>query len=363
MPDLPAHDAPINVIESSFRISIRLAPLRRSTNLRNGEPNNPRPAKNHRSVSFDSDHPNQMRREFHQVDNPPSYEAQRHYSPNVLIVGETGVGKSSVVNLIAGEPLATVHSGAGACTMEATSYDIILPDDQGLSHHIRLFDTVGLNEPQFRKTDYLTAIEKANTLICQLQRTGGIRLLLFCIRGGRITAVMQNNYRLFCDILCQNKVPVAFVITGLENEVSMEGWWERNVSSFEAYRLSCASHACVTAIRGLNNCYAKRFHESQTTVRAMLLAHVTAGGTSWQPERTGWFIHLAGKLLRWLSQIRGRRRQALTVEELARHLQDKCKFSQSEAVYLAAKIWTKRQENAGPDFVKSDDDSSSIDSL
>jgi len=133
-----------------------------------------------------------MRPEIHQVDSLPSYEAQQHYSPNVLIVGETGVGKSSVVNLIAGEPLATVHSGAGACTMEATSYDIILPDDQGLAHHIRLFDTVGLNEPQFGKTDYLTAIEKANTLICQLQRTGGIRLLLFCIRGGRITAVMQK---------------------------------------------------------------------------------------------------------------------------------------------------------------------------
>ena len=304
-----------------------------------------------------------MRRDIHRAsDNPPSYEAQRRFSPNVLIVGETGVGKSSVVNLIAGDPLATVHSGAGACTMEATSYDIILPDNQGLSHHIRLFDTVGLNEPQFRKTDYLTAIEKANTLICQLQRTGGIRLLLFCIRGGRITAVMQNNYRLFCEILCQNKVPVAFVITGLENEVSMEGWWERNVPSFEAYGLSCASNACVTAIRGLNDCYAEKYYESQTRVRAMLLAHVTGGGTSWQPERTGWFIHLAGKLMRWLSQIKSRRRQTSTVEALARHLQDKCKFSRSEAEYLAGKIWAKRLENTGSDFVKSDD-TSSIESL
>ncbi|KAI9571672.1 hypothetical protein HD554DRAFT_2072982 [Boletus coccyginus] len=298
-----------------------------------------------------------MRREIHRVDNLPSYEAQRRYSPNVLIVGETGVGKSSVVNLIAGEPLATVHSGAGACTMEATSYDLILPDDQGLAHHIRLFDTVGLNEPQFGKTDYLTAIEKANILIRELQRTGGIRLLLFCIRAGRITAVMQNNYRLFCDILCQNKVPIAFVVTGLENEVSMEGWWEPNAALFEAYYLSCASHACVTAIRGLNDCYVEKYQESQTTVRNMLLAHVT-GGTSWQPERTGWFIHLAGKLLGWVSQIRSRRRPALRVEELARHLQDECKFSRPEAMYLAGKIWAKRLENVGPEFVKSDDTSS-----
>ncbi|KAF8444871.1 hypothetical protein L210DRAFT_3394869 [Boletus edulis BED1] len=265
-----------------------------------------------------------MRRELRRADNLPSYEAQRCFSPNVLVVGETGVGKSSVINLIAGEQVAPVHSGAGACTMEATSYDIVLPDDQGLSHHIRLFDTVGLNEPQFKKNDYLTAIEKANTLICQLQRTGGIRLLLFCIRGGRITSVMQNNYRLFCDILCQKQVPVAFVVTGLENEVSMEGWWERNVLSFEAYRLSCASHACVTGIRGLNDYYAEKYEQSQMAIRAMLLAHVTEGGTSWQPERTGWFIHLAGKLLKWLGQVKSRRRQAPTVGELARHLQDKC---------------------------------------
>lgn len=299
-----------------------------------------------------------MRREIRRADNPPPYEAQRRYSPNVLVVGETGVGKSSVVNLIAGAPLAAVHSGAGGCTMEATSYDVVLPDNQGFSHHVRLFDTVGLNEPQFGRNDYLTAIEKANTLICQLKRTGGIRLLLFCIRGGRITAVMQNNYRLFCDILCQNEVPVAFVITGLENEASMEGWWEKNAPLFEAYRLSCASHACITAIRGLNNCYAERYHESQKTVRAMLVGHVAGSGRSWQPERTIWFIHLAGKLLRWLSQIRSRRRQSLTVEDLTRHLQDRCKFSRSEAVYLAGKIWAKRLENAGPEFVKSDDVSS-----
>ncbi|KAN0091355.1 hypothetical protein V8E55_004921 [Tylopilus felleus] len=303
-----------------------------------------------------------VRREAHRADSPPSYEAQRRFSPNVLIVGETGAGKSSVVNLIAGERLAEVHSGADACTLEATSYDIILPDNQGLSHHIRLFDTVGLNESQFKKNAYLSAVEKANTLICQLQRTGGIRLLLFCIRGGRITAVMQNNYRLFCDILCQNKVPVAFVITGLENEESMEGWWERNVLSFEACGLSCASHACVTAIRGVDGYYSAKYDESQKTIRAMLLAHVTGGSTSWQPERTGWFINLAGKLLKWLGQVRGRRRQALTVEELARHLQDKCRFSRSEAEYLAPKIWAKRLENTGPDFVKSDD-ACSIDSL
>ncbi|KAF9227138.1 hypothetical protein BS17DRAFT_449164 [Gyrodon lividus] len=231
--------------------------------------------------------------------HPPSYEHQRRHSPNVIIFGETGAGKSSVVNLIAGGDFAQVSSSAAGCTLDSTSYDVILPDGHGRSRHIRLFDTVGLNEPTFSANDYLKAIEKANELICELQRTGGIRLLIFCIRGGRITAATQNNYRLFCDILCQKEVPVAFVITGLENERLMEGWWTKNASEFEKYQLHCASHACVTATRGLNNLYARKYEESQNIIRTMLLQHTAVSERlSWKPERTAWFVHMAGRLLK-----------------------------------------------------------------
>ncbi|KAG8214127.1 hypothetical protein J3R82DRAFT_10890 [Butyriboletus roseoflavus] len=287
-------------------------------------------------------------------DNSSSYQIQRACTPNVLIFGETGVGKSSVINLIAGERLADVSAGASSCTMEATSYDVVLTDNQGVGHHIRLFDTVGLNEPSLSKNNYLGAIEKANVLITQLQRTGGIRLLIFCIRGSRITAVMQNNYRLFRDILCQNQVPVAFVITGLENEHPMENWWNRNAALFAKSNLSCTSHVCVTATRGLDDVYVSQYQLSQTAIHGMLLEHLSK--TSWEPERTGWFIHLAGKLLKWVTMITDRKLhlpgqpKSLTVEELARHLKEKCKIPGEDALQLAGKIWAKRVENTGPDL-------------
>ena len=304
-----------------------------------------------------------MSQEILALDNPPAYQPQLTCTPNVLVVGETGVGKSSVINLIAGEKLADVSSSASGCTMEATSYDIVLSDKEGHGHHIRLFDTVGLNEPSLSKNDYLSAVEKANVLITQLLYTGGIRLLIFCIRGGRITAVTQNNYHLFRDILCQNQVPVAFVITGMENEQPMEGWWNRNAALFKRFNILCTSHVCVTATPGLRDVYAKQYQASQTAIHSMLLDYMSR--TSWKPERTGWFIHLAGKLLRWVIKLRGHKRhlpgrpRSLTVEELARHLEDKCNFSPEEAVQLAGKIWAKRKEHTGPDpdfvFVKGED--------
>ncbi|KAF8134420.1 hypothetical protein EV363DRAFT_1562009 [Boletus edulis] len=285
----------------------------------------------------------------------PSKRVQRTCTPNVLIVGETGVGKSSVINLIAGEKLADVSSSATGCTLDATSYNVVLTDRNGQGHHVRLFDTVGMNESSLSKNDYLVAIEKANALINQLLRTGGIRLLIFCIRGGRITSVTQSNYHLFRDILCQNQVPVAFVITGMENEQPMEGWWTRNAALFEKSNLSCTSHACVTATPGFCNVYAKQYQTSRIAIHDMLLDHMSR--TSWKPERAGLLIHLVGKLL-WETKLKDRkwhlpgRSGALTVAELARCLDEKCNFSPEEAVGLAGKIWAKRTEDSETDLVK-----------
>jgi hypothetical protein len=54
---------------------------------------------------------------------------------------------------------------------------------------------------------------KAYKLVGSLGRGVGIHFLVFCMRGDRLLATAQNNYRLFYEFLCQGRVPVVPTIT------------------------------------------------------------------------------------------------------------------------------------------------------
>ncbi len=54
--------------------------------------------------------------------SPPVYPRATDGTPNVIIFGETGVGKSSLINMIAGTPSAAISSSAIGCTFESVGY-------------------------------------------------------------------------------------------------------------------------------------------------------------------------------------------------------------------------------------------------
>ncbi|KAG6331553.1 hypothetical protein ID866_7538 [Astraeus odoratus] len=192
-------------------------------------------------------------------------------SINIILFGETGVGKSSVVNLIAGRTVAEVSPDVEGCTMQSKEYRFDVD-----STRVSIWDTVGLEEPEMGVNGYLPAIEKAWQLIRRLREVGGVDLLLFCIRGNRVTMTTQSNYRLFYEVLCGQQVPIALVITHLEREVNMEDWWTRNKKSIEKYGIKCAGHACVTGIpdnRGPDGKYGR----SKKAIRDLLRQHDGTG--------------------------------------------------------------------------------------
>ncbi|KAG1815224.1 P-loop containing nucleoside triphosphate hydrolase protein [Suillus subaureus] len=197
-------------------------------------------------------------------------------SKNIVLFGQAGAGKSSLVNLMAGDNLAKTSSDMRSCTLQSEEYRIKF---DGMSYNV--FDTVGLEEPQLGIQQYLNAVENAYTLIQNLEKRGGIDLLLFCMRAGRLTPTLQTNYRLFHEFLCDKKVPIVVVITYLENEKGeMDGWWKRNKDIFDERDVRVAGHACITAIRGN---YPDRYEESRTTIRNLVTKWTADGqGGTWK---------------------------------------------------------------------------------
>jgi len=61
------------------------------------------------------------------------------HAPNFIVFGEMGVGKSSLINLIAGKDLAIASSSATSCTLQSTEYKVKLHDSQ---YEVNLYDTV-----------------------------------------------------------------------------------------------------------------------------------------------------------------------------------------------------------------------------
>ncbi|KAF9222620.1 hypothetical protein BS17DRAFT_173576 [Gyrodon lividus] len=210
---------------------------------------------------------------------------------NVVIFGETGAGKSSLVNLILGSDAAKTSSDAGGCTLDARDYDVTI---QGKD--FRIYDTVGLNEPQALKDPdrLIGAIIKAYRLVQSLSDAGGINLLVFCIQRGRITTSMQHNYKLFQDFLCHKKVPVSLVITHLEHEENMEDWWLYNQSHFPEYGIHIVGHACTTTKQE----FGPRYQASRQAVHDLLVTH--GSGEGFALEKVSWVAELFRRLLELL---------------------------------------------------------------
>ncbi|KAJ8593880.1 hypothetical protein M405DRAFT_810121 [Rhizopogon salebrosus TDB-379] len=137
----------------------------------------------------------------------------------------------------------------------------------------KVFDTVGLEEPQLGTKEYLETLVNAYDLIRKLKQAGGIDLLLFCVRAGRFPSTIRNNYRLFYEWFCEKKVPIVLVLTGLEREEDMEGWWTRCKGTFDKHSIVVDGHACITAANGLDGRQQELYQLSRQLVRTLVREH------------------------------------------------------------------------------------------
>lgn len=204
---------------------------------------------------------------------------------NVILFGDTGDGKSSIINLISGDHVARRPLLSGI--LDAGHYNVTI---QGRDFCI--FDTPGLDKPEWlMDPGYLVnAISNANSLVRYLSDTGGINLLVFCMRSGSITPDMQHNYLLFHDFLCHKKVPIALLVTHLEPEEE-QNWWLFANSQLPECGIDAVDHAYITTKQELGG----RYYVSRQAVHDILIAH--GCGVAFTQERVGWVTELFQKSL------------------------------------------------------------------
>ncbi|KAJ3508481.1 hypothetical protein NMY22_g16599 [Coprinellus aureogranulatus] len=211
-----------------------------------------------------------------------SYVEVNHPSPaprNIVFFGETGVGKSSIINMLLemseerfDDAVASVSSAALGCTLVSTKYPCRLGDEMFI-----LWDTAGLVEGEFGNVTGAQAEQNLAELLRSMEG-GGVSLLVYCTRARRFRTVIKHHYELFFEKTCERRVPIVLVVNGLENETRMEDWWSRNAWEFETRGIQFTEHACIASTRGkaIPGEKGRAFDEEYEESSLILRGHITS---------------------------------------------------------------------------------------
>ncbi|OAX42325.1 hypothetical protein K503DRAFT_790238 [Rhizopogon vinicolor AM-OR11-026] len=189
---------------------------------------------------------------------------------NIILVGETGVGKSSIINMIAGTKLAETPDKETARTFGHHPYT--LPDS--MRENLKVVELYKL----------ITGLN------------GGINLLMFCMSAAagaqKINNAVHQNWKIFSEILCKKQVPSVLVVTGLEQEENMDEWWWNNRRLFEDQGIRPDGTACITTIRGKTlrdgcRAYDEHYEKSQAKIPNLILNRVLL--RPWRVDKINWF--------------------------------------------------------------------------
>lgn len=167
---------------------------------------------------------------------------------NVIVFGESRGGKSSVINMLDGNgPAIPVDDSAEGVVFNHAACKKTI---SGRTYQV--FETVSINKP--RRTMW-SRQNRTNETRDQLIRIikgldTGLNLLVYVMRAPQIMATAAENYRLFYEIVCEKRVPIVVVITGLEIRPNsdMDLWWIENEVAFRD--IPFRDHACITATKG-----------------------------------------------------------------------------------------------------------------
>jgi GTP-binding protein EngB required for normal cell division len=202
---------------------------------------------------------------------------------NVILFGEAGSGKSSLVNMIVGKDVAKVSNEASGCTFKNASYEATIDNTTFV-----IYDTAGLNEGDQGRVPHFKAIQELYTLI---RRLDGVSLLIYCMRG-RVKENSSANWILFNQVICGGKVPTIAVVTGLDDLTDPDAWWrnERNQAAFRSCKIKPNAVGCVVSFPGLLGEYEDVYAKSQEKLRRLIMENHLR--KPWSQEKEKWFANI-----------------------------------------------------------------------
>ncbi|KAG1778926.1 P-loop containing nucleoside triphosphate hydrolase protein [Suillus placidus] len=155
---------------------------------------------------------------------PSSSPETRPLDRNVVIFGDTGSGKSSLINRITQHLLAETSNDAHGCTSTPECYPVEISNRKYV-----LIDTPGLNEGYEGAVPDAEAKKLLKSLLRELMssRLDYLGLLVYCVRNGPQPRTFVKAYNKFSSGICHDKVPIILVVEGLEKG-AMETWWNNN---------------------------------------------------------------------------------------------------------------------------------------